>query len=1444
MEKADSLSKESMKPRRPLPNPGSVPPQRPTTPIPTNVFYGDPAQNPPPLPMRPTGVGSSSTAYKPAAAQNPQTYGSTSITEFREPELVREERIDDVDEEIPPLTSDFGTGNSSWGATDGWTPWDNTAATDWGDTSIQRGPTPYPGQLRPNEVWNTDFDGINWLNESKFGNCGVAIDFRDDAEELAWWNPSERVKNARPGPGMLPPILADQLHDPDHTLFSVNVTPPDIQPPPASAPEQPPVQGTLNAPSPPPQQTPGSSTTSLPSSPPASKGRIPPPTTEDVRTAVPHPNAYYCPKENGWVILSWRSSSVSPPLAQSFVRSGYPHPLPDQERRRRTHSCIDDDGKGVPLNKTHHFHKYPNAVDGLKLTPPFRRNEWEITEAKQKRRAGTIITEDIDLDQLKAKADEVSELEEEGILLDLYMCCQCSVYCVASEVQPGVIPNEIWKEFIADKMSNPPPGHKPEVDVVLGLETLLKSIENVLWKSEHRALRVGRFGSGFQKKIGWNTWVEKVFGYLSFVKDSSDGEDILRSPQNDVVSAVGRHNRAKLLRAWVEIGAWATHFRKTHESKIGREHAPHQIWVQLDNVREWIQSGIGAHHDQIPRGNMNESLLEPMMTLQHCFHMLGLSVMSYSSDLLIFAYLSQCRCDPAQTMDYFTALCNIVKAMEQMASCPSALQDLLIMEQSRGRYTFEEFQQAIAILGFGPDGPLRVDFDSDIEEEFIENAWKECVKRSWLDPRGGELQKNANEALRVIAESRGSVRLRELYEKGKNSLMMTPDRAYDVLEVPKDVDESMLITVFTMRLEEQPTQVDRMQEALNVIAEVRNSERLREFIRTSRDPGEVAAVIPAEWPRGLNQLGNTCYLNSLLQYFYTIKDLREAVIPLTNPDTKSVEEGKLTDDALTKHRVGGRLVTRKEVQRSKKFVNHLADLFQSLENSQTTAITPALELAKLALVTSKDEEDEEVDHGGTDSSNDTDATLVEDGPSTRFSVEAPEPPPQSASPPPQSPTQSPGSVLGKRTRRRMSEMDIDLPSPALELSPTSRASSVPLSQGGSSKSPGSSTPDASIAARDESQDVEMKDEPQPKKAPPPLPPRKMPVHSDSVMMFGRQHDVAECMDNCMFQIETALLKFDSISEPNDDEGGSSIVKRLFYGKIRQRFVETSKGQPTIHAKEDLFSHLPVNVAEDGFDIYDGLGRYFDDMIDYEGQRVPIEISLLKLPPLLQIQLQRVQFNRELVQSWKCQAYVKFEETIYMDRFMDTADPEKRKQSKALQDDLHACRERIRVLNQGEDISFGTILDNTSKFLSERIATIQSSGIEMDADLPRLLLEEKEAVKNEIEELRTRITRQKAALEDIWKNDKSIPYELTSVFIHRGTSPSFGHYFFYSRNLPSKPDEWFKYNDSDVSKIDKEEVLQDTTGSTANPYLLVFARKGSQVVDTVKRYDPESFVETN
>jgi ubiquitin carboxyl-terminal hydrolase 25/28 len=98
-----------------------------------------------------------------------------------------------------------------------------------------------------------------------------------------------------------------------------------------------------------------------------------------------------------------------------------------------------------------------------------------------------------------------------------------------------------------------------------------------------------------------------------------------------------------------------------------------------------------------------------------------------------------------------------------------------------------------------------------------------------------------------------------------------------------------------------------------------------------------------------------------------------------------------------------------------------------------------------------------------------------------------------------------------------------------------------------SKSPDAANADADAAGPSRA-DVEMKDAEAPAqsgaKPPPPLPQSKT---SESVMMFdaliirrlgcadvlllvGRQHDVSECMDNCVFQIETALLKFDGMDE--------------------------------------------------------------------------------------------------------------------------------------------------------------------------------------------------------------------------------------------------------------------------------------------------------------------------
>jgi len=85
---------------------------------------------------------------------------------------------------------------------------------------------------------------------------------------------------------------------------------------------------------------------------------------------------------------------------------------------------------------------------------------------------------------------------------------------------------------------------------------------------------------------------------------------------------------------------------------------------------------------------------------------------------------------------------------------------------------------------------------------------------------------------------------------------------------------------------------------------------------------------------------------------------------------------------------------------------------------------------------------------------------------------------------------------------------------------------------------------------------------------------------------------------------------------------------LFYGKIRQRLtgIDIQHSRSSIHEKEDLFSHLPVNVTNDGVDVYDGLSGYFDDVVEFDGKKVRMEMSLVELPPILQIQLQVGHFS--------------------------------------------------------------------------------------------------------------------------------------------------------------------------------------------------------------------------
>jgi ubiquitin carboxyl-terminal hydrolase 25/28 len=53
----------------------------------------------------------------------------------------------------------------------------------------------------------------------------------------------------------------------------------------------------------------------------------------------------------------------------------------------------------------------------------------------------------------------------------------------------------------------------------------------------------------------------------------------------------------------------------------------------------------------------------------------------------------------------------------------------------------------------------------------------------------------------------------------------------------------------------------------------------------------------------------------------------------------------------------------------------------------------------------------------------------------------------------------------------------------------------------------------------------------------------------------------------------------------------------------------------------MFAQLLVNVSDEGLDLYDGLGQFLDDTVEFEGRQAEMEIDILETPPILQIQLQ-------------------------------------------------------------------------------------------------------------------------------------------------------------------------------------------------------------------------------
>ncbi|KAG2225679.1 hypothetical protein INT45_012151 [Circinella minor] len=738
--------------------------------------------------------------------------------------------------------------------------------------------------------------------------------------------------------------------------------------------------------------------------------------------------------------------------------------------------------------------------------------------------------------------------------------------------------------------------------------------------------------------------------------------------------------------------------------------------------------------------------------------------------------------------------------------------------------------------------------------------------------------------------------------------------AYTYFGVQKsdNVEDSLLVGLYEIKLTDEPNEEHTHRNKLGIIAESRNSKTLNDYLH---DPKTVKSPL-SDIPVGLNNIGNTCYLNSLLQYYFTLTSFRRTVLNIDD----YVENEEEPD--WTPKKIGGIEVDQKEVRRAKKFVFLLKDLFQHLESASQPAISPEYDLAYMALLNGRSlENDKSTSSMSTTTKNKAESSTsaatqqaepkegeVSSATATEQDTKMTERSEESLLEaqqkplPPMVPEKEEVDIQMEERQEEKQELEQQKSTTTITTTETidefegdeKRAktenikeeelatSLVPTENDTNDRmecipkvpdnddlneavkadikkelpQPPPSPPQVTDELPPPYEDVVMEDEKKPtsvsdeKKplqekslpnAPPALPPRD-PRPSATNMMFGKQQDVTECMGNVMYLVEAAVKP---LEKKENGEQIRDIVRDLFYGKARQilTYEDTETSKQVRKIQEEYFSHVIVDAAE-GKDLYDGLDEYFfaDRVEDFRAGRGAMrEVTVSSFPPIFQIQVQRVQFDRTTANVYKSNAFVQFDKMIYLDRYCENNFEKlasRRIQVSSWRKELESNRDIINKLTDTKvypmpvpellRAAASILEENQDQDVTEQELVKYKEALNFLRENEKETREKIQTSQDHIEELKRKISSQ-------YDDLKQMGYRLHAVFIHQGQA-NYGHYWIYIYN--HQQEQWWKYNDSRVTRVEESEIFQNTTGSTANPYFLVYI-KDSDADNLVQTIDPNN-----
>ncbi|WFD30593.1 ubiquitinyl hydrolase 1 [Malassezia sp. CBS 17886] len=897
---------------------------------------------------------------------------------------------------------------------------------------------------------------------------------------------------------------------------------------------------------------------------------------------------------------------------------------------------------------------------------------------------------------------------------------------------PSAMPPPLWAAFRRAREESPAPGMSPAGEVARAIGVLLRILGNAL---SGNARPVAVHGKSFSQHLRWDESCRTAAtpspglpgppladAHVSPppppASPSLPPAAARSDPGSPFPPAAPSPVRMRTLRIFLELAAWCVHLGGT----LPTWDLPAAFQVRVAPLD--VTALLGAPR---PRAVSDARLGTALATL-------GAAPDASESEVCL-AYRINTQLFPHRAQTLFLALDDVHRARHFSGE---QLPFAVGVGRSQGRVTREDIAGAYERLGLSDRAR-----DARVDADVVLAAFEDRV-RDALDHGTDDRLAAATAALHTLAQTQPDAA--PLAARAARNPIADAAHAYRLIQVAADVDDALLAVAYDVYIAESTSRTAILRHALAAIA----ADRQSDFLRRHLDGA--AAEHAADLPCGLNNIGNTCYLNSVLQYFFSIRDVREAVQAMRTRDSP------LTADAwhgAVLPTIGGRRVDHAELARSCTFVALLSDLFTQMQSAHD-AVSPSHDLAYLALVPLAWEARSD---GGPPAA----PGRRGDAPELR------------------------GAPLGEESH-----------SAGGAGAPPLRDTAQPL-------------PDGPPCLRADAES--------PAAPAPPCLPREAPTPPSPRLLaqVNTQQDVSECLDNMVFQLDAALACHDAEAWTH---ASAPAVYRLFEGASSQQLYQDC----LTDTREELFQSIPVTILPDAVDMYDALDTFFDDeaVLAGDGSTVRRSVSLARAPPLLQVHIQRVQYDRAGARAVKNQARLALQDTLYLDRYAhhDAAQRARAERAQALRARCAHVRARLAAIQEEP----GT-LDQ----LGVALAALRTSHAD-DGDVQFLVEEagiaalrgEAAALRAEADALRAELSTLRTDVHALWADARDVEYRLASVFMHRGEA-THGHYFLNQRDFAT--DQWVSYNDSRVHAISRAEVDRDPSGATS--YLVVYVRADVQ-----------------